>query len=129
MQFDRLKRREFVALLGGAASWPLTARTQQAAMPLVGLLYNGDPDADADLAASFRNGLAETGFIEGRNVAIEYRWSRNDIAQLPDLIDDLVRRRVAVIAVTGNPTLRAAVAVVVGQSARAAADAQCSGHK
>jgi putative ABC transport system substrate-binding protein len=79
-------------------------------MPVVGFLYSGDPNADADLAAAFRNGLREAGYIEGQNVAIEYRWARNDHSKLPEMIDDLVRRRVAVIAATGNPATRVATA-------------------
>ena len=102
-------RREFITLLGGAAAaWPLATRAQQTALPIVGFLYSGDPNADADLAAVFRNGLREAGYIEGQNVAIEYRWARNNNSKLPEMIDDLVRRRVAVIAATGNAATRVA---------------------
>jgi putative ABC transport system substrate-binding protein len=106
-----MRRREFITLLGGAAvAWPLTARAQQPTMPVVGFLYAGDPNADADLAAVFRNGLREAGYIEGQNVAFEYRWARDDNSKLPEMIDDLVRRRVAVIAATGNSAARVAAA-------------------
>jgi putative ABC transport system substrate-binding protein len=106
-----MRRREFTALLGGAAAWPMAARAQQPAMPVVEFLYTGDPNADADLAAAFRNGLREAGYMEGQNVAIEYRWARDDNSQLLEMIDDLVRRRVAVIAATGSPAARAAAAI------------------
>ena len=106
-----MTRRDFITLLGGAAAaWPLTARAQQSALPVVGFFHSGDPNADADLAAVFRNGLREAGYIEGQNVAIEYRWARDDNSKLPEMIDDLVRRRVAVIAATGNPATRVAAA-------------------
>jgi ABC-type uncharacterized transport system substrate-binding protein len=108
------KRREFIALVGGGglllAAKVKRARGQQPAPPIVGFLYSGDPNADADLAAAFRNGLREAGYIEGQNIAIEYRWARNDNSKLPEMIDDLVRRRVAVIAATGNPASRVATA-------------------
>jgi putative ABC transport system substrate-binding protein len=105
-----MRRRDFITLLGGAVAWPLGVRAQQSAMPIVGFLHPGDPAADADLASAFRNGLREAGYIEGQNVAIEYRWARNDNSRLPALIDDLVRRRVAAIAATGNTVTRVAAA-------------------
>jgi putative ABC transport system substrate-binding protein len=98
-----MHRRQFITLLGGAAaSWPLAVGAQPAAVPVVGYLYPGVPELSTSLVAAFRKGLSETGFVEGRNVAIEYRFANNDTARLPELAADLVRRRVAVIAAVGG---------------------------
>src|SRR5262245_48240495 len=91
-------RRELLAALGGAAAaWPLTARAQQTKVPMIGYIDAGSPEPAAHLVSAFRGGLGETGFAEGRNVAIEFRWAHNNNARLPELAADLVRRRVAVI--------------------------------
>jgi putative ABC transport system substrate-binding protein len=103
-----MNRRAFISALGGAAAWPLAARAQQSAMPTVGYLYVASPEADAGRVAAFRKGLSETGFVEGRNVTIEYRWAHNDTARLPGLVADLVSRPVTVIAAGDLPSALAA---------------------
>src|SRR5215813_3931264 len=97
-----MERRAFIALLGCAAAWPLTARAQQPTIPIVGYVHSDSPQTVAGLLAAFREGLSETGYIEGQNVAIEYRWAENDLSRIPELVADLVRRRVAVIATPGS---------------------------
>ena len=97
-----IRRREFISLLGGAAaSWPLAARAQQGTMPVIGFLHSASPDGNADRVRTFRQGLKETGFVEGENVAIEYRWADSQVERLPALATELVRRGVAVIVVFG----------------------------
>src|SRR5262249_13247433 len=97
-----IARRKFLAAVGGAAAWPLAARAQQPAMPVIGYLEIRSPDGMADRLRAFRQGLKDTGYVEGENVRIEYRWAENQVDRLPMLAAELVRQRVNVLATTGG---------------------------
>src|SRR5262249_42495311 len=105
---DRMNRRAVITLLGGGALQPLTARAQQPAMPVIGYLDPRTPDSMADLVRAFRQGLKETGYVDGGNSAITYRWAEKQIDRLPALAAELARRRVALIAAAAAPAVLAA---------------------
>src|SRR5262245_3544030 len=97
-----MRRREFIALFGGAAAWPLGARAQQPALPVIGYFSGRSPVTDGPMLSAFRQGFSEAGFVEGRNVAIEFRWAEGRYERLPQLVHDLVSRKVAVIVSSGG---------------------------
>src|SRR5215831_19471150 len=99
--FD-MKRRDFITLFGSAAAWPLAARAQQRALPVIGLLSSRSPAVDTSLIALIRQGLNETGFVEGQNVALNYRWAEGQYDRLAGLAVDLARQQVAVIITLGR---------------------------
>ena len=105
-----MRRRELITLLGGAATWPLVARAQQAAIPAVGFMSGRSPEDSARIASAFRQGLADAGFIEGQTVNIEYRWANGDSDKLPALAADLVNRKVAVLVGVGGDVSAAVAA-------------------
>jgi len=110
LRSDRMKRREFVTLLGGALAWSSKANAQQRTLPVIGFLSAGSPGSFKRLVDAFRGALSDSGFVEGRNVAIEYRWAEGQTARLGEMADDLVRHRVSLIVTGGTVTARAAQA-------------------
>jgi putative ABC transport system substrate-binding protein len=103
-----MRRRDFIKVIGGAAAWPLAAHAQQTRMPVIGFLNSSSPDPDGDRVQAFRRGLGETGYVEGRNVSIEYRWADGHNDRLQSMAVDLVRRGVNVLVTGGTPATLAA---------------------
>ncbi len=110
MQFARLKRREFITLVSAAAAWPSVACPQQPTAPVIGFLNSASPGATAHFVAAFHQGLSEVGYVEHRNVGIEYRWAEGHADRLPALASELVRAQVAVICAASPPAALAAKA-------------------
>jgi ABC-type uncharacterized transport system substrate-binding protein len=108
MQFDRLKRRRFITLLGGAAAWPIVARAQPGKLPIVGILGSGSPAGQGQWYAGFVQRLRELGWTEGRNVAIEYRWAEGLDERFAEIAAEYVRRKVDVIVTSGNSAIAVA---------------------
>jgi putative tryptophan/tyrosine transport system substrate-binding protein len=114
-----MRRREFITGLGSAAAWSISAHAQQSAVRVVGFIRRGTPEAGASMLAAFRKGLSETGFVEGRNLAIEFRWGRDNPDLEKEAVADLVRRKVDVIAAPGCSTCAVAAKAVTSTIPRA----------
>src|SRR6516225_12033550 len=109
-----MRRREFIILLGGAAAWPLAVNAQQPAMPIIGFLNSASPDGYAPMVAGFRQGLKETGYVEGQNLAVEYRWAGGQYDRVPAMALELLGRQVAVIVANtpGVLAIKAAITTI-----------------